>query len=96
MQIQITHASQFRDQFRQAGRENQFSFEALNMLYEYFEDTDPEMKLDVDKLCCDYAESPIDELKEAYAIKGDVIEYINRESVVLGVTSTGNVVYAQF
>jgi hypothetical protein len=96
MRIQITDVSQFRDAFHNAGRRNQFSYDGLAILFDWLEENYPDYDLDVVQLCCDYAESTPDQLAEAYSIDGDVIEYVNHNSVVLGVTSTGNVVYAQF
>jgi hypothetical protein len=97
MQIQITHVSQFRDEFHRAGRRNQFSYDGLAILFDWLNENYPDYDLDVVQLCCDYAESTPDQLAEAYPIDGDVIEYVNHNSIVLGVTpSTGNVVYAQF
>jgi hypothetical protein len=96
MHITINHVSQFRDAFHHANRRNQFSYDGLAILFDWLEENYPDYDLDVVQLCCTYAESPIDELKEAYLIDGDVIEYVNHNSVVLGVTGTGNVVYAQF
>ena len=96
MQIQITHVGQFREAFHNAGRRNQFSYDGLAILFDWLEENYPDYDLDVVQLCCDYAESTSDELSEAYAIEKDVIEYVNHNSIVLGVTSTGNVVYAQF
>jgi len=96
MQIQITHVSQFRDEFHNAGRRNQFSYDGLAILFDWLEENYPDYDLDVVQLCCDYAEATPDQLVEAYSIDSDVIEYVNHNSVVLGVTSTGNIVYAQF
>jgi hypothetical protein len=96
MKIQITHVGQFREAFHNAGRRNQFSYDGLAVLFDWLEENYPDYDLDVVQLCCGYAEVPIDELKEAYLIDGDVIEYVNHNGVVLGVTGTGNVVYAQF
>jgi hypothetical protein len=96
MQIQITHVMQFREAFHNAGRRNHFSYDGFDILFNWLEKNYPDYDLDVVQLCCDYAESTSDELSEAYAIEGDVIEYVNHNSIVLGVTSTGNIVYAQF
>ena len=96
MQIQITHVSQFRDAFHNAGRRNHFSYDGFDILFDWLNENYPDYDLDVVQLCCDYAESTLDELTEAYSIDSDVLDYVNHNSVVLGVTSTGNVVYAQF
>ena len=50
----------FKEAFRQAGREEQFSDEGLSALFREFEDyedsTGEEIELDVIAICCDYTE----------------------------------------
>ena len=50
----------FADAFRRMGRENQFSREALEALFNYLEeyeqDTGEDLELDVVALCCDFTE----------------------------------------
>ena len=62
----------FREAFYKMGRKEQFSYEGLEILFDYIEeveqDMDEETELDVIALCCDYVESTIDELISAYAI----------------------------
>lgn len=62
----------FREAFRLAGRENQFSYDGLEALFDYLEqyeeDTGEELELDVVALCCDFAESTDKELIEYYDI----------------------------
>ena len=52
--------SMFADAFRRMGRENQFSREALEALFEYLEnyeeDTGIRVELDVIGLCCEFTE----------------------------------------
>ena len=96
MYITISHMGQFCDAFYYASRRNQFSYDGLAILFDWLNENYPDYDLDVVQLCCDYAESTPDQLAEAYSIDGDVIKYINHHSVVLGVTGTGNIVYAQF
>lgn len=107
MKTTISHASQFRDAFRQADREDQFSYEALNMLYEYFEEIDPDMELDVIAICCDYYEDTPEAIAANYSIDlsecgGDYYEisaavrdYLNENTQLVGETQTG-FVYAAF
>ena len=68
MKTTISHASEFRDAFRRYGRDDQFSYEALNMLYEYFEDVDPDMELDVIAICCEYSEDTLEDIANNYGI----------------------------
>lgn len=47
----------FHDAFNKAGRGNQFSYEALDTLFDYYEDMeDGEEELDVIKTCCEWTE----------------------------------------
>ena len=59
MHITVTSAM-FADAFRRMGRENQFSREALEALFNYLEeyeqDTGEDLELDVVGLCCDFTE----------------------------------------
>lgn len=54
------NSSMFADAFRRMGRENQFSSDALEALFNYLEeyeqDTGEEIELDVIGLCCDFTE----------------------------------------
>ena len=54
------NSSMFADAFRRMGRENQFSREALEALFNYLEDyeqdTGEDLELDVIGLCCDFTE----------------------------------------
>ena len=108
MKTTISHASQFRDAFRQVDRDGQFSYEALNMLYEYFEDIDPDMELDVIAICCEYAEATPAELIRDYSIdvseadpedertyKDIARDYLSDNTVLVGETATG-FVYLSF
>jgi len=111
MKITISHASQFRDAFHQADRHDQFSYEALNMLYEYFEDCDPDMELDVIAICCEYTEDTVADIARNYSIdlndadpeaddyedqcRQIVFDYLSDHTSVVGDTATG-FVYLSF
>ena len=97
----INSAGQFRDAFRAAGRADQFSYDALELLFEHLEGL-PDYELDVVSLCCDYAESTPAEIIDAYGIEYDENEptdhdaamaYLEANTTVLGVTSNGSIVY---
>ena len=66
--------SDFVDSFRNYGREDQFSYQALRVLYDFFEDMDEscgtEIELDVIAICCEFCESTADEIIEDYGIEG--------------------------
>ena len=107
----INNVYQFREAFRLAGRSDQFSYEGLEVLFdyleEYSEDTGEPVELDVVALCCEYYESSIQELIDSYNIDvsdadGDedsiievVREYLEDNTSVCGEVS-GGFVYAAF
>ena len=98
MKFTIENASQFRDEFRQCGRVDQFSYEALGLLFDYLEDTDPDYDLDVIARCCEYAEDSIEQIAESYGLDADedaVLAYLHDHTTVIGVTPCG-IVYANF
>ena len=103
----------FRDAFYRMGRKENFSREGLEILFNYLEaweqDTGEEIELDVIALCCDYAETTIDDLISDYDIDisdcdpddaeaiGDAVrEYMGQTKVVCGETADGSIVYAEF
>lgn len=112
MHITIDTASQFRDEFNRAGRGNQFSYEGLGLLFDYLEEIDPDYDLDVIALCCDYTESTPAVIARDYSIDLNdadpedddyeeqcaaiVIEHVSNQGALVGVTSTGAIVYASF
>ena len=68
----IDNVYQFREAFRLAGRMDQFSYEGLEVLFDYLdnlsESTGESVELDVAALCCDYYESSVEELIDNYNI----------------------------
>ena len=101
----INNVSQFREAFRLAGRMDQFSYEGLEVLFDYLEelseDTGETIELDPVALCCDYYESSIEELIDNYnidvsgangdedEIKAIVEEYLQDNSSICGEVDDG-------
>ena len=101
----------FERAFVDAGRKDQFSYEALGLLYDYLEEyeesTGEEIVLDVIALCCDYCEDDILSIFNTYPISCEsenpsldeiqdaVSEYLQENTQLVGETSTG-FVYACF
>lgn len=56
MKITISSGSEFADTFKRSCRPDNFSYSGLLALYEYLEEVDPEMELDVVAICCDWSE----------------------------------------
>lgn len=68
----IDNAYQLEKLFRECGRENHFSYEGFNALYDYLEElsdrTDEDFKVDAIALCCDFTEySDWEELYNNYS-----------------------------
>lgn len=81
----------------------------MELLYNYIEDVSPDYDLDVVALCCEVIEAmPVDVAKDynidisdcdeddGQAIRDVVLAYLDDNTSVVGVTSTGSIVYAQF
>lgn len=108
---QTVNLHDFRNAFHSMDRGNQFSYEGLEILFDWFEDLEQmdgtEMELDVIAICCDYSEASIKEILDAYnidmsdlPIDGDVSEFVldwlNDRTIVLGVCLHGEIVYQNF
>ena len=72
---------QFRDAFRDMNRGDNFSYEGLGILFEWFEqydeDSNSETELDVIALCCEFSESTVDEVIENYSIDTSSLEHLS-------------------
>lgn len=101
---------EFIDAFKRYNRQDQFSYEGLEVLFDYLEnlseDIGEPIELDVIALCGEYYESSIEELIEDYDIdvsdaadefeKEDIVrDYLTNNIIVCGETA-GGFVYAAF
>ena len=90
---------QFRDAFHNAGRGDQFSYEALGILFEFLEEyeesTGYPVDFDVVALCCDFNEMGCREVAEYYSVnlegceddeeRADAVrEYLEDNTIVCG------------
>lgn len=92
------NSSEFHDMFHKAGRGKQFSYEALNMLYtwcEEMQESDADYEVDVIGLCCDFAEIKVSDINKEYS-ECETIEDLEEQTIVLGETKQGTVVFRQF
>ena len=68
------NVSRFREAFDRRGRGGQFSYSALGLLFEYYEEiaieTGQPMELDVIAICCDWTEYTLEELAQDHG-EGD-------------------------
>lgn len=108
--FQSVNFSDFVDSFRKAGRENQFSYEGLRVLFDYLEsyeqNTEEQIELDVIALCCDYCEAHYTDIQHSHNIDlSDVDddddqcravgEYLQENTTLIGEVC-GGFVYVQF
>lgn len=77
--------SMFMDAFRYMGRQDDFSYEAKNALYDYIieyeESCGIEEELDIIALCCEYNEETIQEVLNNYNLK--TLDELNDNTQVL-------------
>jgi hypothetical protein len=99
---QTVTLNQFRDAFRHCGRGEQFSYKALNALYDYLEEvgdeTGQEYDLDVIALCCEYAEyGDLEEFREDYdADIYQTMEDIENVTTVIPIPKSDGFIIAEF
>lgn len=100
MKTTIENASQFRDAFITFDRKDQFSYEGYEALFDYLEEIDPDMELDVIALCCDYTEfktalEATEEMtSEKFEVEDDAMEHLNNNTSVI--TFDGGIIVANF
>ena len=98
--IQTLRLSDFTNAFRNSDRKDQFSYEGLTLLFDYFEECDSQMEFDMIAICCEWAEDTPENIAAAYDIEldgisddEDVLQYLKDNSNVAGTTAAGTIVY---
>lgn len=106
----INTVSTFRDEFRACGRADNFSYEALGLLFDYFEafemDTGEEIELDVVSICCDFTEDSPENIRDQYGIDtegmdedeaiAEVIATLEENGAYVGKTDGGTLIYRNY
>ena len=76
----------FADAFKRYNRQDQFSSEGFEVLFDYLEnlseDTGESIELDAVALCCDYYESSIQELIDNYNIDLSEVDEDDPDSII--------------
>jgi hypothetical protein len=98
----------FRQAFHDMGRQNNFSYDGLRVLFEaleeYEDSTGSEVELDIIALCCEYDEGTPEDIADAYGYDleddgnqlNNVLDWLHDQTIVCGVTKDGFIVYQAF
>lgn len=101
----------FRQAFYNCGRGGQFSYEALGLIFDYFEECedscDSEIELDPIAVCCEFTEDTWESIADNYSIDTSdcededdglqaVEEYLLDRTSLVGITSDKQIVYSDF
>jgi len=87
--------SQFCDAFRSMDRNENFSYSAKRMLFDYLEEqseeTGTEYNLDIIEVCCDFTEMDNETIMQEYKIESedDIEDYLNKNTMLIGETKEG-------
>jgi len=88
---------EFRNAFEEL-RPNNFSYEGLDVLWDYFkeyeESTDTEVELDVIAICCDYTETTIEDALKNYGLTS--VEELEEETIVVGIFHPHRIIYLNY
>ena len=102
---------QFHNAFEQANRSDNFSYEALDLLFEYFENLESDLgydlEFDVIAICCEYQESTIDDIINDYSLDVSdcedlvakhalVSDFLNDKTTLVGESSNESYVFQSF
>lgn len=92
--------SDFRREFELYGRADQFSLEALSLIYFYLEGcySDSNFEMDVISICCEFTEMNEDQIRQDYDVADDetIEDYLNDNTSLVGKTEQGTFVFVQF
>ena len=104
--IQTINLHEFRQAFHNMGRGEQFSYEALELIYDFFEENSPDSELDVIAICCEFEEMSIEQIIRSYSIDCDeveddeifshVMDYLEEHTSVIGQIDEDSIVFIQF
>jgi hypothetical protein len=91
----------FQDAFHKMGRKDQFSYEGLDALFDYFEmleeDTDQQIELDVIAICCEYSEyENLKDFQDNYGDEYESLEDIENNTTLIKIEDTEGFIVQQF
>ena len=103
MIIQIVDRSTFINSFTKADRRNQFSYEGLCALYDYFDEMEETWELDPIAICCDFSEYNLEDLRREYpdhknsltvTSDEDLLSYLKDNTIVFDLDNGNYIIQA--
>ena len=92
----------FRNTFLASDYKNNFSYDGLTALYDYFEELEADLgesiEFDLIAIACEYSELTIDELRDNYSVDKDidVIEYLQENTIVIEIENSDSVIIQDY
>ena len=92
----------FRNTFLASAYSENFSYNGLTALYDYFEEleagTGQTIEFDLVGIACEYSELTIDELRDNYSVDKDidVIEYLQENTIVIEIENSDSVIIQDY
>ena len=92
----------FRNTFLMSDYKNNFSYNGLTALYDYFEELEADLgefiEFDLIAIACEYSELTIDELRDNYSVDKDidVIEYLQENTIVIEIENSDSVIIQDY
>ena len=103
--------SDFCDAFRDMDRQDSYTYEGKRAIFDFFEMLDDDMgeetELDVIAICCDFDEDDWESIADNYSIdltdceddedkEQAVMDHLQDNTILVGSTNVGTVIYAAF
>jgi hypothetical protein len=100
MITQTVNRSTFINSFYKANRQDNFSYEGLSALYDYFDEMPETWELDPIAVCCDFAEYDLNDLRREYpdyknASDEEILSYLKGNTMVMDL-GTGSYIILAF
>jgi len=100
MIYETVNVHSFREAFKMMDRQNQFSYDGLEVLFDYLDDFEPDVELDVIAICCDFEEVTFEDMRGTEDLDDDaseeeILEYLESVTTVVGTTDE-SVIYYQY
>ena len=101
MYTRVTEAN-FRNTFLTSDYSENFSYDGLTALYDYFEELEDELnesiEFDLIAIAGEYSELTIEELRDNYSINKDidVIKYLQENTIVIEIENSDSVIIQDY